>query len=78
MRVEVKTVVKKQEGLGVGFLAAFAVLCSAAYIAGGPAYTGTFPLFVERGFVNFRTEMDKATEGVRKVFNNTYAAVAGR
>jgi hypothetical protein len=78
MRVDIKTQVKKQEGLGIGFLIAFACLCAMAYVAGGPTYSGTFPLAMERGLVNFRTETDKATEGIRRTFSATYTAVAGR
>jgi hypothetical protein len=78
MRVEVKVVKKKEDGVGVGFLIAFAALCGIAYVAGSPDNAARFPPSVERSLTNYRTQVDGATEGVRRSFSNAYATVAGR
>jgi hypothetical protein len=78
MRVEIKQIEKKPDGIGVGFLLAFGALLAIAYVLAGPEYNGRFPLSVERALANYRAEVDNATIGVRHAFANAYAAVAGR
>jgi hypothetical protein len=78
MRVEVKMVQKKQDGLGAGFLVGFVVLCSAAYYLGGQGYAGVFPVTVERALANFRSDADSVIESASKSFGNVYRSVAGR
>lgn len=78
MRVEVKNTAKKEDGLGVGFLVAFAMLGCVAFWLGGPTFKDVFPLPVERAFVKFRSEFEGTADGVSKAFSNAYETVAGR
>jgi hypothetical protein len=78
MRIELRNVKKKEDGVGVGFLIAFAVLCCGAYTLGHPDYAGVFPRQVERAFVNFRGETEFVADGVKRSFTGVYTMVAGR
>lgn len=78
MRIDVKIQEKKEDGLGVGFLIAIAVLFCAVYVLGHPDYAGMFPQKIERAFVNFRGETEFLVEGVRRSFAAVYTTVAGR
>jgi hypothetical protein len=78
MRVEVKNNAKKGDGLGVGFLVAFAVLFSLAFYLGGPTFKDVFPVSVERALMKFRSEFEGTANGIQKLFSNAYETIAGR
>jgi hypothetical protein len=79
MRIDLKSKAnKKQDGIGVGFLIGFAVLCGVGYVVSAPEYAAMFPPKAERALASYRAQIDTAAGEVWRNVSITYASVAGR